>query len=214
MTAPELYDYEDLRRRAEASVTVVRPRGDALVLGSSQSEEIIDSALCEMPLRRRRGGGGVVLVSSGDLWVDWWIPSGDPRWRGDARESSQLAGQWWASALAPFVDEALVVHAGGLEGDASHRLVCFAGRGPGEVFAGGRKVVGVTQWRVREGVFLSSMVPARDARGVLACLRDVPSGLAESLDHHTVSTLGLDESVIEGVLSVSGPWVTGPSPAL
>ena len=214
MTVPELYDYDDLRRRSDASVTVVRPQAAALVLGSSQSVELFDPARCEMSRRRRRGGGGVVLVSPGDLWVDWWIPVGDSRWRGDARESSQLVGQWWASALAPLVHEPLVVHRGGLEGDASHRVVCFAGRGPGEVFVGGRKVVGVTQWRVREGVFLSSMVPARDSRDVLDCLREVPAGLAAALDHHTVTSLGIDASAVERVLAASGQWAVGPSPTL
>ena len=214
MTIPELYDYDDLRRRTDASVTVVRPQGAALVLGSSQSVELFDPACCEMPRRRRRGGGGVVLVSPGDLWIDWWIPVDDPRWRGDARASSQLVGQWWASALSPLVDGPLAVHHGGLEGDASHRVVCFAGRGPGEVFVEGRKAVGVTQWRVREGVFLSSMIPARDARDVLDCLFEVPAGLATALDHHTVASLGLDASAVERVLTASGQWAAGPSPTL
>ena len=35
-------------------------------------------------------------------------------------------------------------------------LVCFAGRGPGEVFHGDRKVVGLSQWRAREGALFSS----------------------------------------------------------
>ena len=214
MTVPELYDYDDLRRRTVAAVTVVHPRASALVLGSSQNADLVDSERCEMARRRRRGGGGVVLVSPGDLWVDWWIPSDDPRWRSDARQSSQLVGEWWASALAPFVDEPLEVHRGGLEGNASHRVVCFAGRGPGEVFAGGRKVVGVTQWRVREGVFLSSMVPARDARDVVDCLRDAPAGLAATLDHHTVGSLALGVSVVDRVLAASGRWAAGPTPTL
>ena len=35
-------------------------------------------------------------------------------------------------------------------------LVCFAGRGPGEVFHGGRKLVGLSQWRSRQGALFSS----------------------------------------------------------
>jgi hypothetical protein len=35
-------------------------------------------------------------------------------------------------------------------------LVCFAGRGPGEVFHGLAKVVGLSQWRAREGTLFSS----------------------------------------------------------
>ena len=214
MREPELYDYDEVRRRMLASVTVAHPGNSALVLGSSQSTGVLDLARCVMPRRRRRGGGGVVLVSPGDLWIDWWIPTDDSRWRGDARASSQLVGEWWASALAPYVEESIVVHRGGLEGDASHRVVCFAGRGPGEVFVGGRKAVGVTQWRVREGVFLSSMIPAKDSHDVLDCLREVPEGLYASLNHHTVASLALDESVVERVLAVSGPWAVGPLPTL
>ena len=214
MTVPDLYDYDEVRRRAEPTVTVVHPGERALVLGSSQRDDIIDHERCEMLERRRRGGGGVVLVSPGDLWIDWWIPSTDVRWRVDARASSELVGEWWAGALARRIDEPLTVHHGGLEGDASHRVACFAGRGPGEVFAGRRKVVGVTQWRVREGVFLSSMVPARDAREILTCLLDVPAGLAAALEHHTVGSLALDQSVVVDVLVASGDWAVGPPPNL
>ena len=92
MRESELYDYEDVRRLTMAAVTVARPGNSALVLGSSQGLGILDLAGCVMPRRRRRGGGGVVLVSPGDLWVDWWIPTDDLRWRGDARASSQLVG--------------------------------------------------------------------------------------------------------------------------
>ena len=67
-------------------------------------------------------------------------------------------------------------------------LVCFAGRGPGEVFQGGRKVVGLSQWRAREGTLFSSCAYLRwDPAPLLALLTVGPDprvelarGLAEA----------------------------------
>ena len=62
---------------------------------------------------------------------------GSTRWAGSDRAASR------SMRAAPLPGEL---------GD----LVCFAGRGPGEVFLGARKVVGLTQWRAREGALFSS----------------------------------------------------------
>ncbi len=165
MSVADLYDYDAIRRLDVATVILARPRVAALVVGSSQDEGVLNRDHCEIEhVRRRRGVGGGVLVAPEDLGIDWWIPAGDHRWRADSRASSRLVGQWWKEALRQRGLADLVVHEGGLEGSADHRVVCFAGRGPGELFVGGLKAVGVTQWRVREGVFLSSMVPSRSAR--------------------------------------------------
>jgi hypothetical protein len=101
------------------------------------------------------------------------------------------------------------MHEGSLEGDVDHRAVCFAGKGPGEVFVDGRKAVGVTQWRVREGVFLSTVIHAKPSNDVVRFLRHVPDGLVERLDHHVLSTLGIrDPDEFAQLLSVqSGPWL-------
>ena len=48
--------------------------------------------------------------------------------------------------------------------------MCFAGHGPGEVFAGERKLVGLSQWRAREGALFSSCVYTRWAPVPLADL--------------------------------------------
>ncbi len=48
------------------------------------------------------------------------------------------------------------VHGGRAVPGALGELVCFAGRGPGEVFHRGQKVVGLSQWRAREGALFSS----------------------------------------------------------
>jgi hypothetical protein len=48
------------------------------------------------------------------------------------------------------------VHTGRASPGRLGELVCFAGRGPGEVFHGARKLVGLSQWRAREGALFSS----------------------------------------------------------
>lgn len=207
---PELYDYDELRAGTDATLSVVHPERAVLVLGSTQGTDLLDvAALGEVALRRRRGGGGLVLLHPDDLWVDWWIPAGDERWRADVHESSRMVGQWWAAVLSEVVSGEVSVHDGALEGDPSFRLVCFAGRGPGEVFVDGRKAVGVTQWRVREGTFLSTVLRAHDSHEVLRYLHDVPEGLDRALDHHVLSSLGdIDPATLtEGLRRTSGPWL-------
>jgi hypothetical protein len=129
-----------------------------------------------------------VLLRPEDLWVDWWIPRHDERWNYDVHVSSLLVGQWWADVLSERV-HGVRVHTGSIEGDDAFRVVCFAGRGPGEVFVDDRKAVGVTQWRVREGVFVSTVMHAEPTSDVLDYLSVIPTGLAGALDHHALSTL-------------------------
>ncbi len=204
----ELYDYGDLRNLREPTMIVARVTRPTLVLGSAQARGVInDAAVGVTTVRRRRGGGGVVLLQPRDLWVDWWIPHGDERWDADVHGSSLRAGGWWIEALTPFVDAPLVVHEGALEGPMAFRVVCFAGRGPGEVFLDGRKIVGVTQWRVREGVFLSSVLRAGATTDVLAYLVHVPDGLAEALDPGPVPAIHPDdEGILAGLRAAGGPW--------
>lgn len=204
----ELYDYDELRALSVPTMIVARVERTTLVLGSGQSRDVIDpTSLSVASLRRRRGGGGLVLLQPRDLWVDWWVPRGDSRWSADVHVSSLQAGTWWADALEPFVGAPVVVHRGALRGAAAHRVVCFAGRGPGEVFLAGRKLVGVTQWRVREGVFLSSVLHAEATSDVLRYLADIPEGLPDALDTDPAPLVSLDgEALLSRLEHASGPW--------
>jgi hypothetical protein len=106
------------------------------------------------------------------------------------------------------VDGELVVHEGPLEVDSAFGVVCFTGRGPGEVFFGHRKVVGVTQWRVREGTFVSTVLHSQSTLPLIEGLVDRPPGIADALEHHTIASLGIGdaEAVVQRLGSVDGPW--------
>jgi lipoate-protein ligase A len=189
----ELYDYDVLRSLTSPTMLIVRTSEPTFVLGGSQSLDTLDEHRRQrVALRRRRGGGGVVLLQPDDVWVDWWLPASDERWSSDVRVTSNRVGEWWRDTLAARLDRAVLLHQGALEGDLAWRVACFAGRGPGEVFVDDRKAVGVTQWRVREGVFVSSVLHAHPSSALLDVLADVPEGLAHALMHHTLGTLELD----------------------
>ena len=188
---------------------VVRISEPTFILGGSQPLGVFNADRAQSALyRRRRGGGGVVLLQPDDIWVDWWIPHTDERWHKDVHQSSVMVGEWWVNALSDQVEGEFQVHGGAMEGDPSLRVACFAGKGPGEVFFLGRKVVGVTQWRVREGIFLSTVLHAHDSLAITDLLDFVPEGLTEALDHHTVSSVGIQDSeaVVDFLRSNTGPW--------
>ena len=66
-------------------------------------------------------------------------------------DSSLWLGEVFAKELADLSNIALELHRGALIKTAWSSLICFAGRGPGEVFTqDGRKVVGISQRRTRE----------------------------------------------------------------
>ena len=68
-----------------------------------------------------------------------------------------LLGAVCALAAAGAAD--LSVHHGRLEATVFGDLICFAGLGPGEVCADGRKLVGLAQRRTREGVRFHTVCP-------------------------------------------------------
>jgi lipoate-protein ligase A len=205
----ELYDYGALRTLDSPTLFIIRPAEPTLVLGGSQSLEVLDEQRrSNFSLRRRRGGGGLVLLQPDDVWLDWWIPASDLRWSPDVHVTSYRVGKWWSDVLTTRVSQEVEMHEGSLEGRPELRVACFAGRGPGEIFVGGRKVVGLTQWRVREGVFVSTVLHAHPSTSLLDALHDGPEGLGEALEHHTLATLDLDpDDVSVALIEESQPMI-------
>ena len=136
----------------------------ALVLGSTQPDTHADPARAVAGgyeiVRRRSGGGSVWLAPGAQVWVDVWLPAGDPWWDDDIARAAVPVGEAWRSALEVVgLGDGFHVHRGGVESQPWSALVCFAGIGPGEVLDGaGRKWVGISQRRTRDWIRLQTMV--------------------------------------------------------
>ena len=130
--------------------------GPALVLGSTQKTGAADerrAARSGVEVLRRRSGGGAVLLQPGrQVWADFFVAATDPLWHDDVTLAAGWVGRLWESVVAGISTAECSVHTGRLVADRWGRLVCFAGMGPGEVFLGDRKVVGVSQRRSRDRV--------------------------------------------------------------
>jgi lipoate-protein ligase A len=172
-----LADVEQFRGLTRRHAVVRRVDHPTVVLGSTQREDLLDPYSVRaggVEVVRRRGGGGAVLLRPGDhLWVDAWIPRDDPLWRLDVTEAATWAGEWWRAALDSFGVGGCAVHRGGASPGPFGRAVCFSGRGPGEVFHGGAKVMGLSQWRSREGALFHTCAYTRWETGPLVGLLDL-----------------------------------------
>jgi lipoate-protein ligase A len=155
-----LFDVERFRTERRRIAVVREVTHPTLVLGSTQPPELVapDAMRARaVELVRRRGGGGAVYLEPADpLWVDAWIPRDDPLWVHDVSVAAEWVGTWWGEAFDALGVTGLSVHTGRSEPGRLGELVCFAGRGPGELFDADRKVVGLSQWRSREGALFSS----------------------------------------------------------
>ena len=124
---------------------MLEPTATAVVLGSTQPDSVL---VPDTPAARRRSGGGAVLMEPGGLvWVDVFVPAGDPLWELDVARAFAWLGTVWAAAVGAGAR----AHAGPLVTTPWSRLVCFAGLGPGEVTVDGAKAVGMSQRRKRTG---------------------------------------------------------------
>jgi lipoate-protein ligase A len=202
-TAAELHHLVVPAARTVVVLEVSRP---ALVLGSTQSDAVVDhratSAAGVDVVRRRSGGGAVLLVPGEHVWVDVVLPADDRRWVHDVESSSWWLGEAWAAALAAVVPAGspVEVHRGGVSDRELGRRVCFAATGPGEVSVGGRKLVGVSQRRTRELARFQCVVHRRfDPMGTTALLVDHPHDAA-------IDAALLDGVVDLGSLGVEPGW--------
>jgi lipoate---protein ligase len=165
------------------ALAVLAVDGPALVLGSAQPRTDADAGACRAAgvevVRRRSGGGAVLLEPGAALWVDLTISRDDPLWDDDVGRAAGWVGRTWEAALDDLGVAGLEVHGGRMDASAWSRLVCFAGVGPGEVLAGGRKLVGVSQRRTREGARFQCVVHRSWAPGRILDLLSLDAGQRE-----------------------------------
>ena len=149
------------------TVRVLKVSTPTIVLGSSQSFEVLDLSACVeagVDVVRRRSGGGAVWLDEDMVWVDVFVPAGHPRWDADIGRAMWWLGEAWAEGLTSVgvVGEVgAEVHRGALVRTEWSSLVCFAGLGPGEVTIGGRKAVGISQRRTRAGALFQCGIVRR-----------------------------------------------------
>jgi lipoate---protein ligase len=131
-------------------VRFIKVDASVLVLGSGQSSSIV-GAVPEV-VKRRSGGGAVWLDPAEQIWVDVLVPVTHRLWDADITRSFDWLGKVWAQTLRALgVTQTLNIHTGPMVNTDWSKLLCFAGRGPGEVFVNDRKLVGLSQRRGRAG---------------------------------------------------------------
>jgi lipoate-protein ligase A len=145
---------------SQRQIRILNASSPALVLGSHQSADRFDSSSIHragLSVARRPSAGGAVLIGSGEvLWVDFIVPANDPLWDDDVRRSAYWVGDAWAAAIKDCGYGEPEVWRGALQRGTWSDVICFAGLGPGEVTLSGRKVVGVSQRRTRNGALFQT----------------------------------------------------------
>lgn len=218
----ELFDPATLRPLGQRVAFVRRVGRPALVLGSTQSERIVDPgglADAGIELLRRRSGGGAVLLEPGaSVWVDTWVPRGDALWDDDVSLSRAWVGEWWVAALGV---PGLEVHHGAAVSSRWSELICFAGIAAGEVLHEGRKLLGVAQWRAREGALTHSFAHLWAPWRLLCGLLLPEPGATEAADELAASSAlvgelapGGSDRLVErllGALPDPGSWEIRPA---
>jgi lipoate---protein ligase len=162
--ASTLFDAASWVGVVDPTICVLIVSAPTIVLGSSQSFEVVDLDACAaagVEVVRRRSGGGAVWLDDDMLWVDVFVPSSHPRFDPDIGRATWWLGQAWADALTSCGVDGAVVHRGSMIRTAWSSLVCFAGLGAGEVTIDGRKVVGISQRRSRVGALFQCGIVRR-----------------------------------------------------
>ncbi len=131
----------------------------AIVLGRGQRDahEVAGHEMVQRP-----SGGGAVLMDDDLLSLDIVLPDGHP-WLGqdDLGAVFDPIGAAWAAALTDLGVLDVQIHRGPATATRLGPLeqrplaeVCYASRGRGEIIADGRKLVGLSQRRRRQGALI------------------------------------------------------------
>lgn len=183
--------------QAERGIWNVKISNTALVLGSSQRDDVVDLEACARAnidvVHRRSGGGAVYLELGQHLWVDVVISVDDELWCADVVTSSLWIGDAWSRVLKVLGESQLIVHRGRAQSSTWSKLVCFAGVGPGEVLTNGKKIVGISQRRTRESARFQCFVHRHWVPEKFLPLINLPrpsveelAGLVSVIDHDPV----------------------------
>lgn len=157
----------------------------ALVLGRAATEPFVDrdaAAAAGVEVLRRRSGGGPVLWDAGLLALDVVLPRGHRLAGDDVVAAYRWLGEALAGALRALgVPDVAVLSPAEARADpgrdGSAALACVGGRSPYEVTAGGRKAVGLSQARRRQGaLFQAGILLGLDVAGLARLL--APAGRA------------------------------------
>jgi lipoate-protein ligase A len=188
------------------TVRVLDVGGPALVMGSTQSSFSVDgetAARAGVEVARRSSGGGAVLVSSGGvLWVDVFLPAGEPLWNDDIGRSAYWLGRTWTLALGDLGIEASY-HEGAFIAPLWAHIACFAGLGPGEVTVGPRKAVGISQRRTRAGALFQCAALLSWNPGAFVELLALDAGARREAEHQLrdgAAALGVAKAALEEAL--------------
>ena len=163
----------DLLSASGRKVRIFEPNAPAVVLGSTQRGDIVDGefvAARGLEIAHRRSGGGAVFVDASVVWIDFAIARDDPLWDDDIARSMQWLGRLWSNALKG-IGVTSRVHEGPAVVSALSRAICFCGTGHGEVVVDGRKAVGISQRRTRNGARFQSVLNTRREELLIDALR-------------------------------------------
>ncbi|MCL4448855.1 MAG: hypothetical protein M1483_03110 [Actinobacteria bacterium] len=131
------------------------PRNSILILGHNSAIALVNrtrAADLHVDVVRRATGGGAVLVSPNTLlWIDFWIPIGDPLWRSDVMEAFSWLSELWMCVLDQAGVYKVQVHRGKPVKTAWSDSICFAGISWGEIKVAERKAVGISARRTKAG---------------------------------------------------------------
>jgi hypothetical protein len=127
-----------------------------------------------------------------------------------------MVGEWWAIALGEL-GVVGSVHRGPVVDADQGAVACFAGLGPGEVTVAGAKLLGLSQWRCREGALVSSVIQARSPDALARYLSDAApatpalaratclTNLSATLDASSVA------AAFESAVRATMPALVGPT---